>query len=184
MQRAIASLGSYSSSKFAVRGFTEALMAELQTTARPSPTSPHYSPGQRERASERASEQGPPGAGKRRERHCTAPQTSPGASARSRMRPAVGCTVQAPHVRVAIVHPGHVGTNIAINSRAPEMLPKDSAEVNKRRKLVGWVTGEDLSRLSRGELEKRMRENFRDQVSERGLGPQSLRLRCRAAASL
>ena len=60
------------------------------------------------------------------------------------------------------VHPGHVGTNIAINSRAPEMLPKDSAEVNKRRKLVGWVTGEDLSRLSRGELEKRMRENFRD----------------------
>ena len=155
-------------------------MAELQTTARPSPTCPHYSPGQRERASK-----GRPAPA--RGASATALHRRPrlGRVRAPSLRPvSVGCTVQAPHVRVAIVHPGHVGTNIAINSRAPEMLPKDSAEVNKRRKLVGWVTGEDLSRLSRGELEKRMRENFRDQVSERGLGPQSLRLRCRAAASL
>ncbi|MGD8862230.1 MAG: SDR family oxidoreductase [Myxococcales bacterium] len=76
--------------------------------------------------------------------------------------------VHAPHVKVAVVMPGHVGTDIALNSRA--LLGKDeqlsSAEIADLRQRLAAM-GADVESMSdddvRDAVEQRMRD-FRDKA--------------------
>src|SRR5688500_10426595 len=75
--------------------------------------------------------------------------------------------VHAPHVKVAVVMPGHIGTEIVNNSRrilghTPEEMSDDELEemrrtMTARRLPVGWATADELRDFAR-----MMGDGFRD----------------------
>lgn len=69
-----------------------------------------------------------------------------------------------PHVGVAVVHPGHVGTKIATNSAQDGMASKMSTSDMKRVQALGKWMGRDFSKLSEAELALAMGEMFEDRA--------------------